>query len=60
MSVLENRQAQDFATEAIEKMRDRWSDNWREAVTDSPIVHHRVWTWIWRPDSLLDPFADTP
>lgn len=32
MSVLENRQAQDLVAEAIEKMLDDWSGNWRDAV----------------------------
>ena len=32
MSVLENRQAQDLVAEAIEKMLDGWSSNWRDAV----------------------------
>jgi hypothetical protein len=32
MSVLENRQAQDLVAEAIEKMLDGWSGNWRDAV----------------------------
>ena len=32
MSVLENRQAQDLVAQAIEKMLDSWSGNWRDAV----------------------------
>jgi hypothetical protein len=32
MSVLENRQAQDLVAEAIERMLDSWSSNWRDAV----------------------------
>lgn len=32
MSVLEDRQAQDLVAEALEKMLDDWSGNWRDAV----------------------------
>jgi hypothetical protein len=31
---MEDRQAQDLVAEAIEKMLDQWSGNWRDAVPD--------------------------